>query len=600
MGFTTLDNILGGGEGNGSGPRKQGDVGSDMQRKMQGTAPKSDKGEGDVTDYSDAIAAAEETDDPDAYKYALAVRIVDNQIGNEQTLGDDEYRAAIDATFDQMNPSVTGSSMRGEDDVLSGAVRTARSVIDDINETAGTGLDWLWDNTAGNLGGLAGVAINGLSSTAGKLFGSDDEFDPEKAFSGGKQTVSDLVTPETGAIASDLLIDLGLSAIPGVGLGLAAGKNAIQQSENIYEALSGRDDITGEEIDVPQRAAKGLMGIGSTALSVVPGLGKAGNAKELAKAGKGMVSEYSGMIDDADDVLKFLDDAESAAASGSVDDILKAASGRSDDAGKEIADLIKEYNGSNGQQTIDSLSKSIEDVANSYRGSMEFQKDVAKSGLESAEQASRLDTPMAAIDSLSNKIKDYPENFKGFMRQAGGDIKGGHPIEAIKDVKNAFMGPVDINDALSRYYGGSIRGNGGSLKDRAADSIRNAGGNILYGTIPSAASNAGISALGSYAELGDDWLEGLANMYGSDDGGVPEGYMPHIMTMMIGRKLGGDRMSSRLPGPNGTIGGGLNVPYTAAQASAYANYLADNPAGVYDEEIDPEVLADLLEKVGDR
>lgn len=647
MGFTTIGELLGsigdkgwnpGAESGGSeqkqssGPRQQGDVGSDTQRLYQGTKPKSDQGQGDITGYQDVIKAAEETDDPDAYKYATAVRIVDNQIGNEQTLGDDEYRAAIDATFDQMNPTVTGSAMRGEDDILSGAVRTARNVIDDVNETAGYGIDWLWDNTIGNLAGVAGVAGNVGGSIIDLVFngGEGDEWDPENAFNNAKTMASNLVTPETGAIASDVLIDLGLSAIPGIGIGLAAGKNAIQQSENIYEAFTGRDDITGEEIDFPQRVAKGLLGAGSVALSAVPGIGKAKNADEIAKSGKEMIEEYTGMIDDADNVLSFLDDASSAASTGNVDDVIKMATGRTDDAGKELTPLLQQIGdlpnqaGKNAEKVASAslddaiaayadsstmktgldvadegsrLSKVIDDVANSYREPMQFQKEVAQSGLESAQKASRINTPMAMVDSARQRISDYPENFKGFMKQAGGELKGGHPIQAIRDVRNAFTGPVDINDSMMRYA---------AMNPEAGwkSKIWQAAGENLMPIVGNLAVDAAVVPTAMYAELGDDWAEGVDNVFDNMD---PQILAPYLMSLMFAGTAGGNRMSRDLPNiggsflnSKGTAGRKFNQPLAAAQGAALSNYMNENPYGVYDEEIDPDTLEDLMREAGDR
>ena len=648
MGFTTIGELLGsigdkgwnpGKESGGgseqkqsSAPRQQGDVGSETQRLYQGTTPKSDKGQGDITDYSDVIKAAEETDDPDAYKYATAVRIVDNQIGNEQTLGDDEYRAAIDATFDQMNPTVTGSTMRGEDDILSGAVRTARNAIDDVNETAGQGIDWLWDNTVGNLAGAAGVAGNVGGSIIDLVFngGKGDEWDPESAFDNAKKMASDLVTPETGAIASDILIDLGLSAIPGVGIGLAAGKNAIQQSENIYEAISGRDDITGEEIDFPQRAAKGLLGVGSVALSAVPGIGKAKNADDIAKSGKEMIDEYTGMIDDADNVLGFLDDVSAATSAGNVDDVIKMATGRTDDVGKELTPLLQEIEGlpaqagrnaervtsaslddaiaayadpstmKTGLDVADEgsrLSKVIDDVASSYREPMQFQKEIAQSGLENAQSASRINTPMAVVDSARQRISDYPENFKGFMKQAGGNIKGGHPIQAIRDVRNAFAGPVDINDSMMRYA--AMNPEAGFWKKRGYDVIEN-----LSPMVGNAMVDAAVIPTAMYAELGDDWVEGVDNMIDDMD---PRVFAPYAMSLMLAGTAGGNRMSRNLPNvggsflnPKGTAGRFVNQPLAAAQGAALSNYMTENPYGVYDDEIDPGTLEELMREAGDR
>ena len=233
-------------------------------------SPKSDKGKADISAFQDEIDRLDDGLSGDQDKLALAAKLVNDQIGDESTLGDTAYRNAVQATYDDMNPSLGYVTISGD---WGDPVRQLNDAINDVNYGIGSGLDWLWDNTvAAGLGGLAD--FTGLG-------------DGEAV----KEQVADFMTPEGGSIAADMLIDLGLGLIPGVGPWLAVGKGLVQNSENIYEGLTGRDDITGERLDPGQQFAKALLGVGGTALDVIPGIGNARAAGKVA-------SEAIGKADD--------------------------------------------------------------------------------------------------------------------------------------------------------------------------------------------------------------------------------------------------------------------------------------------------------------
>lgn len=272
---------------------------SDLSRQTRGSRPKGlDDLDANILDgYEDALVAAEESSDPDAFKYTLAVDIVNSNVGNEQTLGDNAYKQAIDAVYDKMNPSVSGRTMRGEN-LATDFINFLDDGIDAVNYGIGTGIDWVWDNTVGNVGGLLGMGGGAL----GNLFLGEDN-DLGKVFEQSRDNVADLVTPETGAMVSDMLIDVGLAAVPGIGTGLVLGKNAIQNSENIYEFMTGADDITGEQLDPTQWAFKGVTGIGGTALSALPGAGNVKNANLTAQLGAEQLADTLPKLQRASDIV---------------------------------------------------------------------------------------------------------------------------------------------------------------------------------------------------------------------------------------------------------------------------------------------------------
>lgn len=359
------------GSGNRSGGRFSGSVSrrevmentneSDLTRQMRGSRPKGldDLDANILNGYEDALEAAEESSDPDAFKYALAVDIVDSNVGNEQTLGDNAYKQAIDAVYDKMKPSVSGREMRGEN-IITDFVNLLDDGIDAVNHGIGTGIDFLWDNTVGNLGGLGAM---GGAALGNMFFGEDNDLG--EVFEQGRDAVGDWVTPETGAMVSDMLIDLGLSVIPGVGTGLVLGKNAIQNSENIYEFMTGTDDITGEQLDPTQWLFKGVTGIGGTALSALPGSGNVKNANLTAQLGAEQLADTLPKLQKASDIVDVMrrnsDDLATLGAPlpDAVQSAIKNSDGlvdlarHADDMPAEVSNAINQYN---------RLSGSLDDI----------------------------------------------------------------------------------------------------------------------------------------------------------------------------------------------------------------------------------------------
>lgn len=564
----------------GSQSRKQQINESARSRLGRGADVKSDQGQGNVSGYEDAVKAAEESDDPDAYKYKLAVEIVDSQIGNEQTLGDNEYRQAIDATFDQMNPTVSGAEMRDEsNDPFSGAVRGARGVIDDINQAAGTGLDWLWDNTAGNLAGLVG---GGVSALLGGDF--------EDAFEDVKGNVSDWVTPETGAMASDMMMDLGLAAIPGVGIPLSVAKNAIQNSENIWEGITGIDDITGEKIDPGQQIAKLATGFGGTALAALPGIGKASNASKIGKAGRQAIDE----LGNAPDIARMLQ-------AGNYDSAIEAAAKGGSEISDDLADLAREVitdrntsrigaigtavgptRGTRAQDAIDNLVSSVTNID------------------KGARTMSRADTPMALIDEIDSAAKSYPGNFASNMRSAGkslksatGNLASGHPIKAAKGARQAIRNVGDAIIPTRTPLNMQTSLAGGAAKPTDAQRIGTLGANLVSSTMPRIGVGMGSGLLANYAENGDRALEALAN--GIDNPSAAWALPLAVMAFGPGTR----RMSTWLPNPSGQYGS-VSIPRMAVTGTGAINHYSSHPFATDEGEVTGDEAAEYIRKAGVR
>lgn len=570
----------------GSSQSRQQQINESIRSRLgRGANVKSDQGEGNISGYEDAIKAAEESDDPDAYKYKLAVEIVDSQIGNEQTLGDDEYRQAIDATFDQMNPTVSGSEMRDEaNDPISGAVRGARGVIDDINQGVGTGLDWIWDNTVGNLAGLVG---GGISALLGGDF--------EDSFEDVKGNVSDWVTPETGAMVSDMIMDLGLAAIPGVGIPLSVAKNAIQNSENIWEGFTGVDDITGERIDPGQQIAKLATGIGGTALSAIPGIGKMRNAGNIADDAAKALGKYDDLLDGSDDMLRALE-------SGDIDTIVNTGA-RSDSS------LMKAIGGdaSKFRSEMDASQLPLNRAGARLEAPTPFDAGKSAEGInavrnlrDQAAVASRANTPRAAIDEVVSMAKGYPGNFRynigeagSSLRSAAGNLAGGHPIKAAKGARQAIRNVGDAVIPTRTPLNMQTSLAGGAAKPTVAQRVGTLGTNLASSSLPRLGIGVGSGLLANYAENGDRAIEALAN--GIDNPSAAFALPLAAMVFSPGTR----RMSTWLPNPSGQYGS-VSIPRTAVTGTGAINHYSSHPFATDEGEVTGDEAAEYIRKAGGR
>lgn len=281
---------------------KDGDAGATTskfeQAKQRGQQPVDTSGistrdreaGGEDFDYDAAASTAEGTDNPDGHKYQVAVERARQIAGDD--VSESQMRDLVDAEFAKLNPTVTGEQMRGEDNLGARTVGGINDAIDTVTGLAGDGIDFLWDGLAGNAAGL-------LGGFAGLLTGNDDWGQQANEF------VSGLVGDDGNGgptildtdMLGDVALDLAISAIPGVGVPIMLGKSLVQNSNNIREAIDGRDSISGERLDGGQIATKGLAMLADVALSALPGIGKARN---LTKAGQ----LASGS---ADDVARFVE-----------------------------------------------------------------------------------------------------------------------------------------------------------------------------------------------------------------------------------------------------------------------------------------------------
>lgn len=215
------------------------------------------------------LKAIDTTGKSDAYKYQYAVDLAKQDLGGD-TSDTDEFRNLVDEYYAQMDPGTSAADMRGETGFTQ-AVRAVGEGVDNVNDVLGDGIDWVWDNTAGNLAGALGGLIGAFSG---------DEDMGEK----WKQGVSDVVSEDTADAIASMGTGMLVAAIPGIGVPLAAGLTAAQNSDELYEAISGRDAVTRERLSDLERIGRGGSAVLDTVLAAAPAVGKLGRTLKGAGA----------------------------------------------------------------------------------------------------------------------------------------------------------------------------------------------------------------------------------------------------------------------------------------------------------------------------
>ena len=227
-----------------------------------------EKSDVDDFDYDSIIQKADSTDNPDGYKYQVAVQMAGNKAGPD--IDDADMRDLVDSEFAKLNPTATGAQMRGEDNVGTQIVGGLNEAKDNISEMIGSGIDGLWDGIVGGGAGLIGSAVGAF--TGDENTGND-----------WNNFVSGLIGDEDGAMLDtktlgDIATGIGIAAIPGVGVPLSAGIALLDNADNIREAVEGRDSITREKLGADAQATKLGSAALDTFLAAMPGIGKLKNA----------------------------------------------------------------------------------------------------------------------------------------------------------------------------------------------------------------------------------------------------------------------------------------------------------------------------------
>lgn len=194
--------------------------------------------------------------------------MADNQVSNDiqwtkiqnAIRGRDKQGPAAD----QASKLLAANSLVRENGKGTWSAQDIRSLANEIDAENKLGAD---------NGYMPGDILNGIYSGAGGII--DDLWDNSlgKFIPGG----ADWFTGEDIGSALDIASDIGLSLIPGAGIPLVIGKNLLQNTRNISDALSGYNSVTGQYLNPQQQAMKLAGTAGTVAMSALPfGIGKLG------------------------------------------------------------------------------------------------------------------------------------------------------------------------------------------------------------------------------------------------------------------------------------------------------------------------------------
>lgn len=469
--------------------------------------------------------------DSDGQKYQYAVQLAKQDLGGDIS-DDEDFRNLVDEYYAQMDPTTSAEDMRGESD-LSQAIRGVGEFYDGVNDTLGDGIDWFWDNVVGNAAGGIGSIVD--AATNGQT-NFEDEW---------RQGVSDVVSPATADAIASMGTGMLVSAIPGVGIPLSVGLTAAQNSDDIYEAITGRDAISLEELDGAERLGRAGSALLDTALAAAPAVGKSVRGIRGARSAASV----------ADD----LGDAAAAAR--------KAAAGKGGEAVQEAAMRSNALRQAAGDVTRGEVSEA------SAGRIADLLRDATASGAGKSASPARGGV-RGAIDRIAGSPLGEALNPAGQARalarsvsSPGGLAKSARAGRAADAVRRAATTPA------AKAAEGGLKGAAKSLGKSAA---RNAGGAIAR-----LASNAGTGGLLNYlnymGQTGDSSLAGWSQQVGN----------PANLMMMVAPSA-----LRRIPGVNRAYGrlglGGLGGQ--GAAGSVRARGVGNNVQHASDPGVDDEEL----------
>ena len=187
-------------------------------------------------------------------KWRTAVQLADL---DGSAKNDNDLRKLQDNYFEMLEPEEgrTARDYRG-DNAFTDALDFVGGKLDDAYLAGGNLIDAAFDTVAPG---------------AIEFFTGDKE---------AGQAWKDATTGQDFAIIPEIASDIGLMMIPGVGVGLAGTKAAIDSRDNFIEAATGVDRLTGEDLSAFERAMNLGAGTLNTGLNIV---GAGGATKAATK-----------------------------------------------------------------------------------------------------------------------------------------------------------------------------------------------------------------------------------------------------------------------------------------------------------------------------
>lgn len=380
-------------------------------------------------DFVEKASSQKNTAKGDAAKWQHAVQLAREDFGENADTDDRKFLERAEGYYATMDPESTADQVRGKN-AFTSAVENVAHGIDGVNDFLGDGVKGAWDLLAGGgaeiLGGLAGM------------------------FTGDKDTASDwrdftegVIDDETADALASIGTNLAVSAIPGFGVPASIALAGLQNADDINEALTGRDSVTLQKLDDDERTGRAINAALDLGMSALPGIGKLDEGIDAARA----AGKIAPLADDAGRTAKILDKANPVNQAK----VLASDFGRMKgglDAAKEsamrnaaaepyvAADLAAKYGPGTGpynpvDELVDiakakayGLKQYAGDALDAYRGAR-YTKPVAKeAGEKAAKEAAKGAAEEAGKKTVAEKAKSLGKAALNVAKKAGASKAG--------------------------------------------------------------------------------------------------------------------------------------------------------------------------------
>lgn len=397
--------------------------------------------------------------DDDGIKYSYAVNLAKQDMGDDIDTDSQEFRDLVDSYYEQQDPTMSAADIRGETGI-GNAIRMLGDGVDDVNDLLGDGVKGVWDFFAGGVGDIAG-------NIAEHAFGVEDAGDEWGDAARG------LVSDDTADALASIGTGLAVSAIPGIGVPLSAGLGLVQNSDDIYEAITGRDDTTLEKLSDEQRIAKGALASLDTILSVAPGVGKLRNAVKGATYADD-VADATKILGESDDLAKAAGKLYKAGDIKGGDELFKQSADALGGRGASIEDIAQaialDKEGA-GTSAIDALRAYGNVVADAPRSQAAGIKATVKDFVQGGPVKPSVGDDAGALKILGDYL-GTPKRRVSRALEAGRDARAGTDVAMGSRIA---QGQADARSGMNTILGGAKGKATAKAADAIADSSREGG-----------------------------------------------------------------------------------------------------------------------------
>lgn len=242
-------------------------------------------------DFVEKASSQKNTAKGDAAKWQHAVQLAREDFGENADTDDRKFLERAEGYYATMDPESTADQVRGKN-AFTSAVENVAHGIDGVNDFLGDGVKGAWDL-------LAGGGAEALGGLVGMFTGDEDTASDWRDFTEG------VIDDETADALASIGTNLAVSAIPGFGVPASIALAGLQNADDINEALTGRDSVTLQKLDDDEQTGRAINAALDLGMSALPGIGKLDEGIDAARA----AGKIAPLADDAGRTAKILDKA---------------------------------------------------------------------------------------------------------------------------------------------------------------------------------------------------------------------------------------------------------------------------------------------------